>query len=239
MQTQKMYLDNVYQFELSDAQIVEVLEYENQKALLLDKTIFHPQGGGQPSDIGKITGKDFEMEVVKVKEIEGKVLHIGNIKGNASINELVSLSIDKEKRILCTKIHSAAHIIDTAIINCGYNLIPVKGYHFPEGPYVEYIGNAPEDLEKFKQDVELKIKEIIQGNADVKKITLPKNEAIKYTKLAEKFPEGTMVRLITYDGSFYNPCSGTHIEKTSEIGNIIIKKVRKEGSNIRVVYGAS
>ena len=57
----------------------------------------------------------------------------------------MEVKIDEKSRRLFARIHSAGHLIDVAVDRLGLPLVPGKGYHFPSGAYVEYIGNLPLD----------------------------------------------------------------------------------------------
>ena len=69
--TKLLYYENVSKFELNDFKILGEILFEEKKYLILDKTIFYPEGGGQPSDFGEINGK----KIKKVLKISGVVLH--------------------------------------------------------------------------------------------------------------------------------------------------------------------
>lgn len=117
--------------------------------ITVNKTIFHPQGGGQPSDTGFIRNDAFEFKVSMVRKNGEIVQHVGNFtKGtekNVSKNDSVNLSIQLEDRKLYARLHSAGHLLDAAVKSLGLELVPGKGYHFPNSPYVEYKGTIPAD----------------------------------------------------------------------------------------------
>jgi Ser-tRNA(Ala) deacylase AlaX len=113
------------------------------------QTIFHPQGGGQPTDVGIIqspTG-NFTVTKVEMRKEDNVILHLGTF-ANADTSGFtagatVSLVVDEATRRLNARIHSAGHLLDAAMRNTGRtDLVPSKGYHFPSGPYVEYVGSV-------------------------------------------------------------------------------------------------
>nr|GMD63036.1 putative alanyl-tRNA editing protein alaX [Ipomoea batatas] len=64
----------------------------------------------------------------------------------------VSLSVDEQRRMLNTRLHSAGHLLDVCIANIGWgHLKPGKAYHFPDGPFVEYQGTVPQNELQIKQ----------------------------------------------------------------------------------------
>lgn len=137
--TKLIYLQNPNLFS-TKAKVLEILKTEDTWQVLLDQTIFYVQGGGQPSDTGVIKNLTGKFEVAKVfRGQDDKILHSGNFtNGNFQIGQKVELIVDEAKRYLHSRIHSAGHLLDLAIKNSGLNWIPMKGFHFVAGSYVEY-----------------------------------------------------------------------------------------------------
>lgn len=224
--TKLLYLTDTYLFE-TNAQIVDIFEHESQTVLVLDQTIFYPAGGGQPCDVGFISNQNGKFEVVKtVFNPSGQVWHLGDFtNGNFEIGEIVKLEIESEKRLLNSKNHTAGHLIDLAIESFNLGLIPVKGYHFPVGAYVEYSGNLDLENAKFTEILEQKVSQIIQEN--------PK---ISFEMTKTKHESGKLERIIRIENYKNCPCGGTHIAKTCEIGKIKIRKIKNNKGNIRIGY---
>jgi Ser-tRNA(Ala) deacylase AlaX len=147
--TELRYLTDPYLFE-EEARIRDIQDQEQGQALILDRTIFHPQGGGQPADRGWIEGENgkFEVQDVGLNE-DGEVLHFGGfVDGGFQNDENVELKIDAERRKLHAQLHTAGHILDHAVEKAGIEgLQPGKGFHFPDGPYVEYEGSLEDAKE--------------------------------------------------------------------------------------------
>lgn len=89
----------------------------------MEETIFHPQGGGQPSDQGVIEFNDSIFTVEKVsKNKDGTIQHFGKFQNKEKVfknKDKVTLKIDKNFRILNVRLHSAGHLIDVAVRNIG------------------------------------------------------------------------------------------------------------------------
>ena len=154
--TELLYLQNPNLFEI-EAKILNIIETENGTAIILDKTIFYVQGGGQPSDTGFITTTTNSFEVTKViYNLDGEVYHLGHFtNGDFKIGDLAILKVDQSKRQLHSKIHSAGHLIDLAIKNLGLDWLPIKGFHYPEGSYVEYsAARQIDNLEHLKIQIQ-------------------------------------------------------------------------------------
>lgn len=221
------YLENTYIFTGNAILIRKGIDTFGEY-LILDQTIFYPQWGGQPSDIGYIAQGENIFQVEKVRfDPSGEVYHYGRfIWGIINIWEKVDISIDSRQRIINAQNHSAGHLIDIAIKNIWlWNLNPIKWYHFPDGCYVEYIGEINANEEEVIQKLSREMKRLIQENI---KIIISSN--------GDKSPLWKIPRMITYEGYEWCGCGGTHIRSSWEIGEIEIKKVKKKGGNIRISY---
>jgi Ser-tRNA(Ala) deacylase AlaX len=223
--TKLLYFENSYLFE-STAKVVEIGEHEGKTFVILDQTIFYPQGGGQPSDTGTITSENCIFEVQKCVFLDEKVYHFGEFtKGKFEIGEDVGLKVDEANRRLNARNHSAGHFIDLALEKLGIDWKPQKGYHWPAGAYVEYSGDLGTDLE-IGTKIENTINEIIQTN--------PK---ISFTfKSGESHQSGKPMRIMSVECFKDCPCGGTHVQIVSDIGKVKIRKVKKSGDRIKVSY---
>lgn len=185
--TDLLYQTDSYLFEC----ISKIIDIQDQ-AIILDRTIFYPQGGGQPSDKGIISSLDndpehsIKIEMVRMNS-QGQVLHFihenimessnSNLDSNSNfipsipfkIDQKVKLSLDKDLRMKHCRLHTGGHLVDHALDRLGFQYIVGKGYHFPDSPYVEYsqINPPPFNIEEFKKNLDESIKEIIKSNVDI------------------------------------------------------------------------
>ncbi len=141
MPTRLLYLDDSRRTE-ADATIVRVHDDGGETTVVLDETIFYPQGGGQPTDRGRLTTARGGLDVRRVAFVNGEVLHIGPAEGVLDAGQTVRLSVDPEVRRQHALLHTGGHLVMTAVDRLvGYH--PTKGYHFPNGPYVEFGSALP------------------------------------------------------------------------------------------------
>lgn len=220
---------------------------DGRQVVLVEKTIFYAQGGGQPADRGKITKADDNSEsrvqnaelnadekksafcirnsefvVTDVRLVDGDIYHYGTFVGKPlEIGDTVLLSIDWDRRWLNTRLHSAAHLLDAVMKQQYPELKPIKSYHFPEGPYVEYKCMEPEDTEKM-QEV------IYQALLNYQKIGVPVSTDVSNLDR----------RLVTIETSTVHaiPCGGTHVNNTADIGSISIRKIKIKNGVCRISY---
>lgn len=231
--TELVYLEDTYNF-CGNAKVLEVKETEKGTVVILDKTIFYPQGGGQPADKGIITSKHSKFIVEDVRlDANGTVNHFGFFEGKVfTKGEEVELQIEEDRRRLNAKLHSAGHIIDIAARNAGFPFKCVKSYHFPDGPYLEYEGSE-QGIEQYLTKISEISNQLVLENLPMIKRLLSSEEAAKMGWIA---PEGKQVRVVNFGNYPEVGCGGTHVNSSVEIGEIIIKKVSAKKGNTKIVY---
>lgn len=120
--TEKIYLSKTWQFNLEGASVVSCSpSQDGAHVVVLTKTIFHPQGGGQPADQGSISTADgstvFDVHMVKEDRATGLVEHtgkfsVGSVESFQAGAGSLSLKIDEERRRTCARVRELTHIIE-------------------------------------------------------------------------------------------------------------------------------
>jgi len=246
------YWNNTYLFQ-AEAKVIradaeEVKNGNRSQYIILDRTIFHPQGGGQPSDIGTITNSTGEIfNVSHVGKVGNIIKHYGQLKSNntSNISELfpshqkVHLNVDQDLRRLHARYHSGGHLLDVAVAEAGYTLNATKGHHAPQGSYVEYEGNVElAQRDEFIKKVQSAVDRIIKDKRPVHA------KILDYSKLASAvggtvpsyLPKDKPARVVTVEGSAGCPCGGTHVTNTEEIGNLSITKLQTRKNTVQIKY---
>lgn len=235
--THLLYLEDFNLLEC-EAEIFEVIKEDEKDVVVLNQTVFYPQGGGQPYDQGVIENNSGKFLVEEVRFIDGIVKHIGVFEGGSfGKGEKVKCLVEPERRKLHSRLHSAGHVVDMAVTTLGLLWIPGKGYHFPNGPYVEYVGTI-EDSEKenIRLAIEKKCNEFIKEAIETKPIFMAKEDMHTVCRFVPDYlPAGKPTRVVMY-GDFGVPCGGTHVNNLKEIGEIVIRKVKVERGSVRVAY---
>ncbi len=235
MKTTLDYLDNTYLFD-GVGRIIRKDNDDKGNYLVLDRTIFYPQGGGQPADVGYIKHTNYEIFISFVSFFEGEVKHYYQGNGdNILIGDDVSLYIDKTKRIEHSKLHTVGHLI-AAVAEDKTGLIATKGYHFPEGAYVEFdsaITSSEGLIDELNTILNSTIK---QGNKISAKI-------VDYTELSNLcknippyLPKDKPLRIVDIEGFGAVPCGGTHLNTLSEINKITIRKISNKKGKAKISY---
>ena len=211
----------------------------------LDRTTMHPQGGGQPTDIGTISaGEEKKIDVtnVTVDRDTGVVTHQGKGTTPFQVGEKVKVSVDPDQRRILSECHTAGHVVDSAMARIGLVMPASKGYHFLDGPYVEYKGSIPPEerpavLEQLKQA----FADLVEEDIETKIETMSREDAelvCKNFDLSMFAKEGEPLRIVTVAG-WHCPCGGTHVKSTKELKERKwrITGIKGKKSVVRVKYG--
>ena len=192
----------------------------------LDQTVFYPQGGGQPYDTGIISNNNGIFAVNEVRYEDGVVNHIGKFElGEFRVGDIVTCEIDVEKRKMHTRLHSAGHLLDIAVKELDLKWKPGKGYHFPQGPYIEYSGSLHgKDISDLMMEIEARCQEIIGRNTQTR---------VEFS--GTKTRDGKPLRIVYY-GDTGIPCGGTHVANLKDIGEVTIRKIKQDKETIKLSY---
>ncbi len=212
----------------NEATVVAVLE----EGLILDKTVFYPEGGGQPGDIGRIANNTFEADVTNTIKSTGGILHlIDNKLGSISAGDDVKIDIDWERRYSLMRMHTALHILCSIVdgaVTGGSVGVQKSRLDF------DIPGERPD-----KESLTQQLMEIVDRNYPVVSSWISDQELQENPDLIRtmsvKPPTGTgQVRMIRIgDAIDFQPCGGTHVKSTGEIGKIKISKIENKGKQNR------
>lgn len=222
--------------------------------LLLSSTIFHPQGGGQPSDTGTVVlpGRDgaagvFSVSACRLDRDLDDIVHQGAFAnpGTAEADGWVAgaeveLRVCESTRRLHARLHSAGHLLDAAMHNCGFDFPATKGYHFPDAPSVEYTGNIePEKREAARQALEAECNRLVERATAVEVMAEVDGDRAKPLcgALGAGIGSEESLRLVRVTSDFdWCPCGGTHVENTMEIGKVVVTKVGFKKGSLKISY---
>jgi Ser-tRNA(Ala) deacylase AlaX len=235
--TKLLYMEDMQLLECS-AFVEDVEVKDGMTIVYLDQTVFYPQGGGQPFDNGTIKSQDSTFTVTEVRYAEGRVQHIGSFEGQPFMQgEDVHCVVEKGWRELHTRLHSAGHLLDMAVNELGYTWVPAKGYHFPNGPYVEYHGElGSENVEDVIGKLNGKLADILGHGIRTEIRFVTKDEmAVLCRHVPENLPADKPSRVVLYS-DFGVPCGGTHVAVLSDIGSETIRKIKVQPGVLRISY---
>lgn len=226
--TIELFRNNSYLKE-HNATICEIVP----DGLILDQTIFYPEGGGQPGDEGLIKLKDKTIKIIGTKYINNRLVHLTENINDFNKNDEISLILDWSKRYSYMQTHTCLHLL------CSIIPYPVTGGSIGDGR-----GRLDFDLETKpdKEDVLNKLNNLIQKDylVHISSITdqeLDENPDLVRT-MSVKPPRGSgQIRMIRIgDEIDFQPCGGTHVNKTSEINLVKSVKIENKGKmNKRII----
>lgn len=215
----------------------KVVSVKDNKYITLDRTVFYPRGGGQPSDTGKIIRNGEEFPVVAVAKADGAISHEVS-KPGLTPGDSVECIIDWERRHRLMRMHTAGHIL-SAIMHRGGILITGNQLDVDKTRFDFSMENF--DRAAFQSLID-EANAAISRNLDITISFLPREEALKIegaVKLAAALPpEIKELRMVKIGDVDYQADGGTHVRNTSEIGKIIFLSAENKGkNNRRITYG--
>ena len=206
------------------------------KFIALDKNLFYPRGGGQPTDTGKIIRGNNEFKVVFVGKFDGKVSHEVDKEGLKE-GDKVKCIIDWERRYKLMRTHTAAHVLASTMHKELGALITGNELGEDKTRFDFNLENF--DREKFDQVVD-KVNELLKQDVDLKVYSLPRDEAMKIegvVKLANALPPSIQIlRIVEIPGIDLQADGGTHVKNLKEVGQIELIKLDNKGKSNRRIY---
>ena len=219
----KLFEENAYLREFK-AKIININIEE--KTIELDNTAFYARSGGQPGDIGEIIAENQNIEVKDTIKKDNKIINIINKTENLEKGIEIIGKIDWEKRYKYMKMHSALHLI-CSVIPLGVTGGQI-GY---EKSRLDF--NDP-DKKINKEEIEEKINSLVKNDYQItseiidSKILDEQPELIRTMSVKPPQIDGK-IRLIKIGNVDLQPCGGTHVKSTAEIGSIKIGKIENKG----------
>jgi misacylated tRNA(Ala) deacylase len=216
-----------------------LLRVDAEKGLVLDRTVFYPQGGGQAGDAGELMLEDGRViAIADTRKGEGaEILHVP-VAGQ-SLEGLVpglalTARIDWERRHAHMRFHTATHLL------CALIPHPVDGCSITAG-YARLDFHMVEPLDK--EELTAGLARLIGAAHPVSHSWITEEELDANPGLVRSMsvqpPRGTgQVRVLKIGGVDLQPCGGTHVRNTAEIGALVVTKIEKKSAKTRrVVLG--
>jgi len=233
--TTRAYLEDSY-LQSTSAGLVSVVVEKNAAYLALDRTIFHPRSGGQPSDRGTIEAPSFRLEVKRAMLQSGVVVHHGKLDGKPEVGPVIC-KIDWPYRFLMMRRHTAAHLLDYCLATASGLRVETTDSWLGDDSYVGYGGPAPPGLD-LAQVQELG-NGFIQRGVNVGIRTLDRSSAEKLIADApnlSRLPKTEKLRIVTIEGQLPIPCGGTHVRNLSEIGSLEARRMEPAETGFRLHF---
>jgi alanyl-tRNA synthetase len=202
------------------ASIRKVRKEGKELTLLLDRTPFYGEAGGQIGDTGEIQGEDFHIQIEDTQIQGDQILHIGHFtKGNSIQNPTIQARVDREKRLSTARNHTATHLLHKVLkevlgehVNQAGSLVEPNRLRFD---FTHFEAVSPDQL----NEIERRVNQHIREDMPVEKYITSMEEAKKQGVVAlfgEKY--GDQVRVVKINDYSKELCGGTHLDRTGEIG---------------------
>ncbi len=202
--------------------------------LVLDKTPFYAESGGQVGDKGVIQNEDFSVKIYDVKKVAGSWIHFGKLVSGSIIGKQVFASVADSLRRDTASNHTATHLLHSALrqtlgphVQQKGSLVDSKGLRFD---FTHFSGLTNEEIRQVEDIVNSQIRMNNSVNIAVKSIEEAKNSGAM-ALFGEKY--GDEVRVISVSDFSMELCGGTHVQATGEIGSFKIVSESSSAAGIR------
>ncbi len=232
METQKLYYEDPFLREFSAAVLSCEAAGESWK-IVLDRTAFYPEGGGQPADHGVLRTSAGEVPVTDVHEKNGQILH--TCAAPIAAGEAVTGVLDWARRFDHMQQHSGEHIISGIL--CRLYRCDNVGFHLgAEAVVIDY--NAELTWEQVLEAERL-ANEAVWADREVE-ITYPSPEALAALEYRSKKELAGRVRIVEFPEADRCACCGTHVASAGQVGLVKVLSCQKfrEGVRLEILCGA-
>jgi len=229
MSTEELFRDDAYLREC-DATVIAV----DGRRVVLDRTVFYPEGGGQPGDRGELRRADgaaFAVTTTRKDDDLGLVHVLAEDSAAPAAGDALTATIDWDTRYRHMRMHTCLHLLCSLIPH------PVTG-----GAIGADRGRLDFDMTEGidKAAVEAALNALVAGDHPVgcrwiSDEEMRENMALVRTMSVQPPMGSGRVRLVDVDGVDLQPCGGTHVAHTGEIGRVALGKVENKGKHNRRV----
>lgn len=222
--TRRLYFEDPYQVEF-EARVIDRMIFQDKPALVLDKTCFYPEGGGQPADKGTLNG----IQVTHVFVEDNRILHV--LEEEISENEVTG-KIDWDRRFDHMQQHSGQHILSQCFVRA--HDAETRSFHLGEKTSTLEIDlraideKETEHIEELGNDIVFQDKEIKSG--------FFQEEELKRIPLRRPPQKKGKIRVVEVADFDCTACGGTHPHRTGEIGIIKILRWDRIRNNVRLEF---
>ena len=227
--TQELFREDAYLRD-AEASVVAV----DERGIRLDRTVFYFRSGGQAGDAGTLVGPDgapIAIADTMKGEVPGEIVHVPAAAHALKPGDKVAARIDWERRHRHMRFHTATHLL------CAIVPYQTNGCSITEG-YARLDFDMVEPLER--EHLERELERLVSEAHDVRTVWITDDELDAKPELVRtmsvKPPRGLgRVRLLEIDGVDLQPCGGTHVANTREIGGLRVAKIEKKSARTRRV----
>lgn len=238
--TRLLYLDDSYMKETL-CEILKVEPDDRKSAyLILDKSIFHPKSGGQPSDRGRITADGVVFDVRKIMLAGGVAVHWGKHVEGTPQTGAARAEIEWGLRYRCMRKHTGAHLFDHCLAEVLGTRVETTDSWVGDESYIGYRGEAP-STEQLHIAETTENESILKGGKVTSQL-VTREEALALAPGAPnlaRLPQNTHLRVVTIEGCEGIPCGGTHLKDIREVGQFRLGSLQTLDNQFRIFFDIS
>ncbi|MEZ5573916.1 MAG: alanine--tRNA ligase [Halioglobus sp.] len=222
---------------LRDGAEASVLNADESGVLVLDRTPFYGESGGQAGDTGYLTGKGLRVEVSNTSKLAKQHLHhVKVLQGSVKCGDTLSTQVDAQVRQRTRLNHSATHLLHAALRRVLGEHVQQKG-SMVDSQRLRFDFSHPEAVTREQlKTIETLVNEQVRGNTPVQTRLMSMDEAIASGAMAlfgEKYGDEVRVLSMGEDNFSVELCGGTHVARTGDIGLMRIVSEAGVASGVR------
>lgn len=220
----------------------KVNEITDEGEVVLDKTNFYAESGGEVADRGELVSSDKLAKVENVQKAPNKQhLHfVKMLKGSLKVGDEVETKINAEERELTKRNHSATHLLQSALEKVlGEHIKQMGSFvssEYMRFDFTHYSKISPEELKEIEAEVNRLIAKAIPSDIKVMNIEEANKLGAK-AFFSEKY--GDEVRVVRFGDASIEFCGGCHVKNTSDIGVFVIESESSIAAGVRRIQGRS
>ena len=218
-----------------DVRVLLVAVQDGSAQLVLDRTPFYGEGGGQVGDRGELVGERGRMTVEDTQRVGDAIIHVGRLEGHLGPGETITARVDEERRWAAARNHTATHLLHRALRDVlGEQAKQAGSWVGPDGLRFDFPASAPTPREQLRQ-VERIVNAQVRRNATVTptQMSLAEAQALGADMFfGEKYLPAA-VRVVQVEGFSKELCGGTHVTATGQIGSFRITGESSIGTGLR------
>ncbi len=230
--TERLYYPDSYSTSF-DAHVVECLTLNDNPAVVLDRTVFYPTGGGQPYDTGTLSGVPI-VEVLE-REEDQVIIHVLSSTESKTVlrpGDPVQGEIDWARRFDLMQQHTGQHLLSQAFVQAAD--ADTVGFHLSDDYSTIDLNDEALNDDSVARAEALANQIIFEDRPVLARFLEPDEFATLPLRKAP--PAKESIRIVQVEGFDWSACGGTHVARTGEIGLAKVVRVERRGAETRITF---
>ncbi len=229
------------QTDAEGVSVIGLASVDGVTQVVLDRTPYYAEGGGQIGDRGQLVGERGRMTVLDTQSVGEAIVHLGELSGELRVGDALTAQVDPERRWATARNHTATHLLHRALRNViGEQAKQAGSWVGPDGLRFDFPGSGATPAEALRR-VQHLVNEQVRRNAPVtpREMALADAQALGADMFfGEKYVPAA-VRVVEVEGFSRELCGGTHVASTGQIGSFRIVAESSIGAGLRRIEAVS